>query len=72
LGHPPPALEKAKIRVAGLKAGTRVRVLFEDRDVVAEEGFFSDDFHGKDLYQRHGGINGYGPEPVALHLYAVP
>ena len=51
----PATLEKAKVVVAGLKKGTKVRVLFEDREIVAEDGFFVDDFRGADLYQRYGG-----------------
>jgi hypothetical protein len=53
-------------------AGTRVRVLFEDREIVAEPGYFVDNFRGQDLYQRHGGGAGYGNAPVALHLYELP
>ena len=51
----PAALEKTKVFVAGLKKGTKVRVLFEDREIVAADGFFVDDFRGVDLYQRYGG-----------------
>ncbi|MCS7045878.1 MAG: hypothetical protein NZO58_05940 [Gemmataceae bacterium] len=63
-----------KIEVAGLKKGARVRVLFEDRELVAEDGYFIDDFRGEDLYQRFGGGYGvgYGDGPVALHLYEIP
>ncbi len=59
----------------GLKPGTPVRVLFEDRTLTAEDGAFIDDFRGQDLYQRYGGEHsGYGNAPVALHAYelAVP
>ena len=65
-------LEKVKISVSGLKKGTRVRVVFEDRDIMAEDGWFLDDFRGADLYQRYGGErSGYGNAPVALHIYEV-
>jgi hypothetical protein len=67
-----PRLAKTRIYVDGLKAGTRIRVLFEDRDLVAQDGYFEDDFRGADLYQRYGGTTGYGNAPVALHLYEVP
>jgi hypothetical protein len=72
--RPDPALlAKTKIAVQGLKKGTVIRVLFEDRTVVAEDGYFVDDFRGVDLYQRYGGERtGYGDSPVALHLYEVP
>ena len=67
--------QKAKTRlyVAGLKKGAKVRVLFKDRDVVADDGFFVDDFRGVDLYQHFGGQGtGYGNAPVALHVYEIP
>ena len=44
---PPERLESVRIQVKGLKKGTRVRVLFEDREITAEEGFFQDDFRGR-------------------------
>lgn len=71
--RPAPAQLKAvKVSVAGLKKGAKVRVLYEDRDIVAEDGFFTDDFTGTDLYERFGGRGtGYGDAPVALHVYAV-
>src|SRR5262249_12417599 len=57
----PQSLAKARIHVAGLKKGTKVRVLFEDRTITADEGSFVDDFRGVDLYQRYGGERtGYG------------
>ena len=65
-------LAAARIGMAGLAAGTRVRVLFEDREIRASAGAFTDDFRGADLYQRYGGLRGYGPTPVAVHVYAVP
>src|SRR2546423_1846651 len=34
----------AETGVAGLKAGARIKVLFEDREVVANDGQFVDDF----------------------------
>ena len=70
----PERLARTRLWVAGLKAGTRVRVLFEDREIVSEAGFFVDDFRGRDLYQRFGGGpgTGYGGAPVALHIYEIP
>jgi hypothetical protein len=69
----PARLARTKISVAGLKAGARVRVLFEDRQLQAADGFFVDDFRGQDLYQRFGGGPelGYGDAPVALHVYEI-
>ena len=46
----PAALEKAKVFVANLKKETKVAVLFEDREIVAEDGYLVDDFRGLDLY----------------------
>ncbi|MHB9109671.1 MAG: ExbD/TolR family protein [Armatimonadota bacterium] len=67
----PAWLAKTKITVPGLKAGAKVRVVFEDREIVAKDGYFLDDFRGQDLYQRFGGPNGYGIGPVALHVYEI-
>ena len=68
----PEQLQQTKIRLAGLKKGAKVRVLFEDRTIIAEDGYFVDDFRGVDLYQRYGGErSGYGNAPVALHIYEV-
>ena len=68
----PEGREKTKIRVAVMKNGAKVRVLFEDRDLVADEGSFVDDFRGADLYQRYGGErSGYGNAPVALPVYEM-
>jgi hypothetical protein len=68
----PEALAKVKICVPGLKKRTKVKVVFEDRTIAAEEGFFIDDFRGVDLYQRYGGERtGYGNAPVELHIYEV-
>jgi hypothetical protein len=71
---PPDTLARTRIHVNGLVAGTRVRVLFEDREIVAADGHFEDDFRGEDLYQRFGGGYGvgYGDGPVALHVYELP
>jgi len=70
LGPVPERLPKTRIQVPGLKAGTKVRVLWEAREVTAQDGHFLDDFRGQDLFQRFGGL-GYGDEPVALHVYEI-
>ena len=44
----PAALARTKITAGGLRAGTRVRVLFEDRALTAGEGSFVGDFRGRD------------------------
>jgi hypothetical protein len=69
----PASLARVKVTVAGLKKGTPVRVLFEDRELVAEDGYFVDDLRGTDLYQRYGGERtGYGNAPVAARVYEFP
>lgn len=69
----PESLAAATITVAGLAKGTKIRVLFEDRTLEADDGKFTDDFSGTDLYQRFGGHEtGYGNAPVALHVYEIP
>ncbi|NBY03410.1 MAG: hypothetical protein EBQ87_15750 [Planctomycetes bacterium] len=68
----PDSLIKTKLSVEGLKKGTVIKVLFENRTIVADDGFFIDDFSGVDLYQRYGGERlGYGSAPVALHVYQI-
>ena len=71
---PPDRLARVRIAVDGLKAGTEIRVCFEDRTLTAGEGHFVDDFRGRDVYQRYGGGfgSGYGAAAVAVHLYEVP
>jgi hypothetical protein len=66
-------LKATKFTVPGLKAGTKVRVLFEDRELIAGDGFFTDDLRGDDLYQRFGGGPGvgYGDEPLTVKLYEL-
>ena len=73
IGEAPDQLAHAKLIVPGLAAGAKVRVLFEDRELTAEAGSFTDDFRGADLYERYGGgpTIGYGDTPVALHIYEV-
>ena len=66
-------LARTRIAIDGLKSETRVRVLFEDRELKAADAFFIDDFRGQDLYQRFGGepTTGYGDTPVAVHIYEI-
>jgi hypothetical protein len=68
IGLPAKSLEGVRFAVDGLKAGTKIRVAFEDRELVAGDGQFTDDFRGRDLYERFGGgpYAGYGDTPVAL------
>ena len=71
LDRAPERLRSTRVEVEGLRAGARITVLFEDREIVAHDGYFVDDFRGADLYQRFGGGPGagYGSEPVALRSY---
>lgn len=48
-------LPTVRVNVPGLKAGTRVRVLFENREIVAADGGFTDNFVGTDTYGNEGG-----------------
>jgi hypothetical protein len=70
LGQPAEQRAEVKVHVKGLRPGTPIRVLFEDRNLKAADGYFTDDFRGRDLYQRFGSP-GYGSEPVALHVYEI-
>lgn len=52
-------LGKVKITVPGLKKGTKIKPLFEDRELTADDGFFTDDFTGVDTYgYEAGGVEG--------------
>jgi hypothetical protein len=46
------ALKRVRFAVRGLKAGTRVKVCFEERDIVARDGYFEDDLSGEPGYQN--------------------
>jgi len=43
-------LSSVRISIPGLKAGKKVKVLFEDRTIIAGDGGFTDDFQGVDTY----------------------
>ena len=48
-------LGKVRVNVPGLKKGTVVKVLFEDRTITAEDGGFFDNMEGTDTYGYEGG-----------------
>ena len=48
-------LGAVRVSVPGLKAGTKVRALFEGRELVAADGGFTDSFVGVDSYGDEGG-----------------
>ncbi|MDP7253335.1 MAG: hypothetical protein QGF00_27295 [Planctomycetota bacterium] len=59
VGIPKPLLKSVRFNVPGLKAGTRITVMFEGREIVAEDGYFTDSFEGTDAYgQTNGGVLG--------------
>ena len=43
-------LSSVRISVPGLKYGTKIKVLFEDRTIISDGGSFTDDFDGLDTY----------------------
>ena len=43
-------LSGVTVNVPGLKAGAKIKVLFEERTIVAQDGKFTDDFQGKNVY----------------------
>jgi hypothetical protein len=51
-GIHPMKLKKVRFNVAGLKAGTKIKVCFEERDIVAQDGFFEDDLTGEEGYRN--------------------
>jgi len=48
-------LDKVRINVPGLKAGAKVKALFENREIVAEAGGFVDNMQGVDTYGYEAG-----------------
>ena len=52
VGIPPEALAKVRYSVEGLKAGTKVKVCFENREITAADGYFEDDLSGEPGYQN--------------------
>ncbi|MDP6355857.1 MAG: hypothetical protein QF473_12180, partial [Planctomycetota bacterium] len=61
-------LPRVRINVEGLKAGTKIKVLFEEREIIAEEGYFVDDFVGTDTY----GYESRAPEGDLLPYPDLP
>jgi hypothetical protein len=51
-GIHPAALKRVRFEVQGLKAGTRVKVCFEEREIVARDGYFEDDLSGEPGYRN--------------------
>ena len=52
-------LKKVRVNVPGLKPGSKVAALFENREITAEDGGFTDDFEGTDTYGHEaGGVAG--------------
>lgn len=47
-------LASVKIQVPGLKKGSKIKVLFEDRSITADDGLFQDNFDGIDTYAYEG------------------
>jgi hypothetical protein len=51
-GIHPAALKRVRFEVKGLKAGTKVKVCFEEREIVARDGYFEDDLSGEAGYRN--------------------
>ena len=59
VGIDKPRLRAVRFDVPGLKAGTKITVMFEGREIVAQEGYFMDRFEGVDGYgEMCGGVLG--------------
>lgn len=52
VGIHPRQLARVRFNVPGLPAGTRIKVCFEEREIVAGEGYFEDDLTGEPGYQN--------------------
>ena len=59
VGASPASLKKVRFNVAGLKAGTKIQVAFEEREITAGDGYFEDDLTGEEAY-RNQWIGLYG------------
>ena len=52
-------LSAVRVNVPGMKAGKKVRVIYEDRTITSNDGGFTDDFQGIDTYGfEAGGVAG--------------
>jgi len=76
VGHPREDLANVQFSVPWAPEGTRVKVLFEERDLVVENGSFVDDFRGEDTYAtvRDGAVAdaiGWHPFGAKLHGQTV-
>ena len=52
VGIPPSQLARVRFNVEGLPAGTRVKVVFDEREIVAGDGYFEDDLSGEPGYEN--------------------
>lgn len=52
VGAPPSALKNVRFNVEGLKAGTKIQVAFEEREIIAKDGYFQDDLSGEEGYRN--------------------
>jgi len=52
VGTAPDQLKSVRFNVGGLKAGTKVRACFEERDLIAQDGYFEDDLSGEPGYRN--------------------
>ncbi|MBI2190551.1 MAG: hypothetical protein HYU36_01035 [Planctomycetes bacterium] len=52
VGIPPEQLRRVRFQVAGLQAGMRIKVCFEEREITAQEGYFEDDLSGDPGYRN--------------------
>jgi hypothetical protein len=51
-GLPPEKLRAVRFTVPGLKAGTKIKVMFDQREITAGDGFFEDDLTGEPGYRN--------------------
>jgi hypothetical protein len=52
VGVPLDQLRKVRFNVPGLKKGTKIQVVFDEREIVAEDGYFEDDLSGAPGYEN--------------------
>lgn len=52
VGAPPLSLKKVRFNVEGLRARTPIKVAFEEREILSNEGYFEDDLSGEEGYRN--------------------
>ncbi len=52
VGPSPASLKSVRFNVPGLKAGSKIQVVFDEREITSQDGFFEDDLTGEPGYEN--------------------